>query len=118
MVAGFLKLPGIATGEDGGSGWGAFGIGCEGVVEEDAFACDAVKGRGVDPGATISTGVGPGLIIGNAEEDVWRCVIYLPPLLLYDVGQSAIEVNRRACDERSAFRSEEGDKSASIGGFT
>ena len=24
-----------------------------------------------DPGAAISTGVGPGLIIGNAEEDVW-----------------------------------------------
>lgn len=71
MVAGFLKLPRVATGEDGGSGWGAFGIGCEGVVEEDAFACNAVKGRGVDPGAAISTGVGPGLIIGNAEEDVW-----------------------------------------------
>ena len=71
MVAGFLKLPGIATGEDGGSGWGAFGIGCEGVVKENAFACDAVKGRGVDPGAAISTGVGPGLIVGNAEEDVW-----------------------------------------------
>lgn len=71
MVAGFLKLPGIATGEDGGSGWGAFGIGCEGVVEEDAFSCDAVKCRGVDPGAAISTGVGPGLVVGNAEEDVW-----------------------------------------------
>ena len=71
MVAGFLKLPGVAASEDGGSGWGAFGIGCEGVVEEDAFACDAVKCRGVDPGATISTGVGPGLIVGNAEEDVW-----------------------------------------------
>ena len=66
-----MKLPGIATGEDGGSGRGTFGIGCKGIVKENAFACNAVKSRGVDPWAAISTGVGPGLIVGNAEKDIW-----------------------------------------------
>ncbi len=71
MVASFLELPGVASGEDSCARGGAFGVGGEGVVEEDAFTGNAVKSRCVDPLTTVGAGVRPGLIVGDAEEDVW-----------------------------------------------
>lgn len=71
MIAGFLELPGVASGEDGCPGGCTFGVGCEGVVEEDAFFSNTIKSRGVDPLTAIGTCMRPGLIVGDAEENVW-----------------------------------------------
>jgi hypothetical protein len=69
VVACFLELPGVATGEDDGSGGGAFGDGGVGVCEEQAFFGDAVEGGGFDPVCAIGSGVCTP-VVGDGEEDV------------------------------------------------
>ena len=40
------------------------------MLEEDAFAGEAVEGGGFDDGIAVSGGVGPAPVVGDAEEHV------------------------------------------------
>ena len=69
VVGGFLELPGIAAGEDGGAGRGALGVGRVGVLKQNAVTGDAVEGGRLDPRRAISAGV-RAPVVGDDEEDV------------------------------------------------
>ena len=49
VVGSFLQLPGIATCENGCSGWCTLGIGCVGMVKKQSFPCQTIKGRCFHP---------------------------------------------------------------------
>ncbi len=70
VVAGGLELPGVAAGDDAGAGGGALGVGRVGAHEEQALAGDPVKARRLDPFRAVGSGVGEGLVVRDAEEDV------------------------------------------------
>ena len=70
VVDGFLELPGIAPGEDGGAAGAALGVGGEGVGEEDAFAGDAIEVGRAEPLGAVGSGVAVGPVVGDDEEDV------------------------------------------------
>ena len=57
MIRCCFELPGIASREDGGTGRGALGRRCVGVVKDQALLCQPINVRRLHPGATIDTGV-------------------------------------------------------------
>ena len=70
VVNGFFELPGVAASEDGGAAGAAFGVGCEGVMKEDAFAGDAIEVRSFDPFGAVGSGVAVAPVVGDDEENV------------------------------------------------
>lgn len=70
MGAGFLELPGVASGEDGGAGGSAARGGAEGLGEVDAGACNFIKRRGFHATLAKGTDVGPRLVVGDGEKEV------------------------------------------------
>ena len=71
VVGGFLELPRVAAGENGGAGRGALGVGGVGVFEKNAVAGHAVEMGSAHPLRAVGTGV-DAPVIGDGEEDVGR----------------------------------------------
>ena len=72
VVAGVFELPRIATGEQGGSRRGAFGVGRVGIVEEQAFSRYSIEIRSLDPIASVSACVAERPVVSDSEENIGR----------------------------------------------
>ena len=71
VVGGFLELPRVAAGENGGARGGALGVGRVGVFKKNAVAGHAVEMGSAHPLRAVGTGV-DAPVIGDGEEDVGR----------------------------------------------
>ena len=70
VEAGDAVFVGVFSGEDGGAGGGAEGVGGEGVLEAHPFFGEAVKGGGLDVFVPVATEGLAGVVVGENEDDV------------------------------------------------